>query len=544
MPKRGNISVGCWPPIFWTFSVLCFLYLSPGGSAIADVSLRLQETVSQFYSGSSAEFSFDLSGLSSEGEVTAAWKLLLGAAAVGEGEAVVQRGEEGAGTVKFCLDFPEVSRPVEVAWAVKILVGGRPEAEEVFLFRVYPRDLSDQLRSTLFSPKSGIYDPKGRLKGLLASLEVAFTDLPTPLALRTFPGEILIVGPGAFSSPRESFFAILKDSVVRGVLILDQTVFPGDLSLPLEPLAPLASPGVQSVSVAAGHPVLEGLEAEDLPWAGPGVRPLKKPGRGSYRSLIDPAPLLPNSADPLSLIIESLPGERRIIFCQLPLVEAAGRDPAADLLLANLVDLLFFPIEEPDPVFVIGTASREEREFCRELGLPEPRLSRPPGPYRQAVVFAGPGTAEALAGEREELVLSLKELLESGGRLLLIGLEPETLPFWGELLPEGLELTGYQPSAVFPPETPIFWGISAADWEGCLRVAADYPFGQLIGDGIQPVAPLVGKSDWGPGAVVICQYPFYRFFGEPLVAAAAAQFLTNLGLAREPGLAGDKEAGR
>ncbi|MDP8234808.1 MAG: hypothetical protein P9M08_00335 [Candidatus Erginobacter occultus] len=519
--------------------------LFPGiRSVSAGVSLSLQEGPLRFYSGSSAELTIELFGLPPEGEPSAVWKLMLGAAAVGEGETRGERGEEGTAAVRARLDFPAVSRPVEVAWAVKIFAGGRPAAEEFFLFRVYPRDLAARLRAALAGKKPGVYDPRGKLFGLLDSAGVEYTAIHTPFGLRAFRGETLLVGPRAFSSPRESLFTLLEDSGVRGVLILDQAVFPGDLPCPVEPGDPISTPGGRSVAVASGHPVLDGLEGEDLPRTGPGVRPLKKPGRGRYRSLIDPAPLRPDSGGFLSLVLECLPGGRRLIFCQIPLLGAVGRDPAADLLLANLVDLLFLPLEEPDPVFVIGGAGREERDFCRAMGLPGPRLSRPPGPYRQAIVFAGPGTVESLAGREDELVSSLGEMIESGGRLLLIGLDPETLPFWRPLLPEGLELAEYQPGAVSPPEDPLFRGISATDWEGCLRAASDYSIYQTTGEGIHPVAPLVGKADRGRGAVVICQFPFHRLLGEPASAASAAQFITNLGLAREPGPAGDKEAGR
>lgn len=532
MPERGKISVGLGTLVLWNFSALCFLFFSPGGFAAAEVSLRIRETDPQFYSGSSVEFTLELSGLPPEGEAATAWKLMLGAAVVGEGNAKAVRGEEGMGIVKVRLDFPAVSRAVEVDWAVRVFADGEPVAEAVFPFRVYPRDLGDRLRVILSPRRPGVFDPGGRLSGLLSSLGVEFTALPTGLALRAFRGEVLLVGPGAFSSPRESFFSFLESTGVRSVLVLDQSVFPGDLPGELVLAEPLPAPGAVSV----------GLEASDIPPAAPGTRPLVKPGQGSYRSLIDPIAGLNSNGAPLSLVLEYLPGERRIIFCQLPLLDSVGRDPAADLLLDNLVRVLVAPSEESVPVFVIGGGGGGEGEFCRELGLPEPRLTLPPGSFRRAVVFAGRETRESFSGREDELVSALKGMVADGGRVVLIGLVPETLSFWRPLLPEGLELEEYLPGAVSPPAGPLFRGVSPDQWGECLKKAeeAGIEMYRIRGEELRPVAPpLVGKADLGAGAVVICQYPFPRIFREPAAASAAAQFLTNLGLARRAGADGE-----
>ncbi len=363
---------------------------------------------------------------------------------------------------------------------------------------------------------------------------VEFTALPTGLALRAFRGEVLLVGPGAFSSPRESFFSFLDSAGVRSVLVLDQSVFPGDLPGELVLAEPLAAPGAEAVPV--------GLEASDIPPAAPGTRPLVKPGQGSYRSLIDPIPGLNGNGAPLSLVLEYLPGERRIIFCQLPLLDSVGRDPAADLLLDNLVRLLPAPIEEPRPVFVIGGGGGGEGEFCPELGLPEPRLTVPPASFLQVMIFAGRETRESFSGREDELVSALKGMVADGGRVVLIGLAPETLSFWRPLLPEGLELEEYLPGAVSPPAGPLFRGVSPDQWGECLKKAeeAGIEMYRIRGEDLRPVAPpLVGKADLGAGAVVICQYPFPRLFREPAAASAAAQFLTNLGLARRAGADGE-----
>lgn len=509
----------------------------------AEVVITLREGPLRGYSGESVRATLAISGLP-PGAASAAWKLLAGRAAVGSGEAAGERVGEGEATVIVDLRFPEVARPVELSWAVRVFAGGQPAGEAVFPFRVYPRDLSGRLRAILSPRRPGVYDPKGGLAGLLDSLGVEFTLLGSPQALRAFRGGVLLVGPGAFSSPRESFFSLLEEAGVESVLVLEQAVFPGDLPLELEAVDPLPAPGGPVLPAAPGHPALAGLEAEDLPPAA--GRPLKKPGRGNYRSLLDPGPGSPAIGGPFSLVLEALPGRKRLVFCQIPLVEAAGRDPGAGLLLAALAGYLPAGREEPEPVFVIGGPGEGEEEFCREMGLPEPRLSLPPEGYRRAVVFAGRRTVAALAGKEEETAGGLAALAVSGGRLLVLGLEPESLDFWWPLLPEGLELEELPSPDFGAPRDPLFWGISPADWEECLgrAAAAGLPLYGLRGGDLRPVAPpLVAKAVQGAGSVAVCQYPFHRLSGEPAAAAAAAQFLSNFRLDRGPGPAERQEAG-
>ncbi len=531
---------------FPVVSALWLLFFSGPRGAFAGVFLSIGEEAGNFYSGEIAELTLTITGISPE-ETAAAWKLLLGEAVVGEGQAPGVGARDGAAWMRTRLAFPEVTRPVRVDWAVGVFAGVEPVAQAVFPFRVYPRDLGDRLRAVLSPRKPGVFDPGGRLVGLLSALGVEFADLRTDLALRAFRGETLLVGPGAFSSPRDRFFALLEETGVRSVLVLDQDVFPDDLPLRLELGAPLPPPGSASIPAAPGHPALPGLGGEVLPAAGPGVCPLKKPARGRYRSLIDPESGSPAGGEALSLALEYLPGRPRIIFCQLPLVEAAGRDPAADLLLASLARALLLPGEDPEPVLVIGGPGREEEEFCRELGLPAPRLALPAAGHRRVIVFAGRSTASALSEKGDDLPGALAALAEGGGRVALIGLEPETLSLWRPLLPEGLELEDYAPGEFGPSADPLFWGITEAEWDECLRLAeaAGVFLYRVRGEELRPVAsPLVWKAERGRGAVVVCQYPFHRLFGEPPVSAAAAQFFTNFSLARSPGPAGIEEGAR
>jgi hypothetical protein len=377
---------------------------------------------------------------------------------------------------------------------------------------------------------------------LLRSLGIEFTDLPTRISLQAFRGEALIVGPGAISGPRENFFPLLGAAGVRAAVILEQSALPGDLPWPLKLARPILLGDGRVFSVAPGHPVLDGLEGEDCWPSAPEVFPLLKPARGPCRSLLNFLPRFPEKGGAFSLLLECLPGRTKFIFCQLPLVSACGRDPAADRILIELFRWLYSPADEPEPVFVVSGPGQEEADFCREMGLPESRSLLPPGAGRRAMVFAGRETAEYLSGRESELVPALEELVASGGRLLLLGLEPETLALWRPLLPAGLELRECPPGAG-RAECPLSWGISQSEWEECFARASESPglrlYQPLLPGGagdLHPVAPpLVWKTDLGRGAVVICQFPFQRFYRDETVGAVAARFLTNLGFALQPG---------
>jgi hypothetical protein len=65
-----------------------------------------------------------------------------------------------------------------------------------------------------------LYDPAGRLAGLLAHERIGFAQVSSRHAVDFFDGQVLLIGPDALDAWDADFFARLADRVRRGVRLL------------------------------------------------------------------------------------------------------------------------------------------------------------------------------------------------------------------------------------------------------------------------------------------------------------------------------------
>jgi hypothetical protein len=109
---------------------------------------------------------------------------------------------------------------------------------------ILPRGTLSWAREPLSHVSVGLYDPSGRLGGLLEQERIAFARVSTRHAVDFFDGQVLLIGPDALDAGDADFFARLADRVCRGIrlLLLYQTV-------PWEGLGLRCERGPQSAAV-------------------------------------------------------------------------------------------------------------------------------------------------------------------------------------------------------------------------------------------------------------------------------------------------------
>jgi len=271
---------------------------------------------------------------------------------------------------------------------------------------------------------------------------------------------LLVVGPDTLTA-KEAYGQELLAFASRGnkVIVLEQGTPVGGSNLPA-PLQLGPSPGGYAHPQALGTPVFRDLGKEDLiDWAAehPTYRePYLKPSQGG-RSLAQCGRLLPYSC-----LLEFAARQGVMVLCQLRVGANLGLDPAADVLLRNLVEhyaafrpspgvaAIYAPDEPPsvpvDPGAKAVSTGRTKKPLtpgvtgslaeniiatgalCQKVaGLAEALdASR----FKAAVIYASPKTLAELASMKDKF----EAFQQAGHWIMLAGLTPEGLDAFNRLM--------------------------------------------------------------------------------------------------------------
>lgn len=310
-----------------------------------------------------------------QSHLTVAWTLSAADKVVDQGE---QKLELEAGDHRMLtvdLDMPVVDRRTPLAWNITIRSNDTQVFEHTYNYYVFP-----PIRVPAISARLGLYDPSGTTARALQRLGVK----PTAIASLTSPLpelDVLIIGAGAFShidSPALSIGEtpsgreVLTDFVSRGggVLVLRQDAYPHgwfDIAL-------ADHQSTMVFSLCHDHWAFYGMEPSDLKfWRDDHMvssRELVRPTKGGSVSIA-----VSGSKQGLhySPLLERFIGEGTVVHCQLRLIEKAGKEPAADFLLGNLLRYVSkwgvrrAPYARQETAIVGG--SDEYQRYLRSLGL-------------------------------------------------------------------------------------------------------------------------------------------------------------------------------
>ncbi len=331
-----------------------------------------------------------------------------------------------------------------------------------------------------------LFDPRGETAAWLKGLGIPFQSVSEVSGLAA--GDLLIVGKAALSAtgPAPDLRAVRQG---LKVILFEQTAEALEKRLGFR----VQEYGLRQVFPRVpDHPALAGLTAarlrdwrgaatlvpprlayESRPRQGPTVQwcglpvprlwrcgnwgsvasvLIEKPARGDFLPLVDGGYGLQYSP-----LLEFHEGRGLALFCQLDLTGRTEADPAAGLLLRNLLQYALG--WQPAPrrsAFYAGESAG--RAWLESAGVPVAGLAGTvPAPGQ--LLLLGPGSGATLAGHKA----GLAEWLQTGGSLLAIGLDQSAAD---TLLPVSLTVkkTAYI-SGFFPPFSwsSRFAGISPAD---------------------------------------------------------------------------------
>lgn len=268
-----------------------------------------------------------------------------------------------------------------------------------------------------------VYDRSGRVAVYLSDIEQPFESIQSLIDLKSASG-LLIIGPDTLTA-EEAFGPGLLSFAVRGgrVICLEQELPPAGAALPA-PLRPTARFGGYAHPNALGTPVFQDLDADDLiDWAGdhPTYKAVyQKPSQGA-RALA-----VAGSSLEFSPLVEVPCGTGAIVLCQLRVGTKLGVDPAADVLLRNLLNVYGQYRPASGVASFVGSGTRPLRDKLAQTGVlledvPSLELALDASKYQVAIVEGTSQNLKKLTG----LAKAVERFQQGGGWIVLCNVDAQ-----------------------------------------------------------------------------------------------------------------------
>jgi len=300
------------------------------------------------------------------------------------------------------------------------------------------------------------------------------------------PGGILVVAPDALAQGASASPFVEYASRGGRVVCLEQefpfsgSALPVPLTLAVEERKRVDADF--AFGQGMGSPILEGLMDSDLSnWAGgsPTAKAVWNRPSGSARAWVVCGPALKYAA-----LVEMPCGRGEVIACQMRVGAKLDVEPAAGVLLANMLRRADAYEPASGSMVVFAPQSPQIIEFVRGLGCRMRESADLSGaglpPDTVLIVHASRANLEALLRSRAEV----ERFVRSGGWVMLWGLEPDGLAAYNELLGTRHHIREFRVEAVRLEPDPLTAGLDSPDvrmhtdeviapWSGLKLVSPD-----------------------------------------------------------------------
>jgi beta-galactosidase len=394
----------------------------------------------------------------SDAPVTFAWAYTLDGQRIA-GETTALDIEPGFGKEQWLtVAPPAVDARTEGALELKVSQAGAQDFTDSLPVPAMPSVAKVQVNVPV-----AVYDKSGKVAPFLAKAGIKAEPVQNLTALDKRKG-LLIIGPESLTAD-EAFGGDLLKFAVRGnqVIVLEQDipVAGANLSAPLRTTTRF---GGYAHPQALGTPVFGDLGRDDLiDWAGehPTYKcAYVKPSQGG-RSLVECGPELPYSA-----LVELGAGQGVMVLCQLRVGAKLGTEPAADVLLRNLVEhyagrtpsQAVAAIYAPDDPLLAET-------IAATGALTEPVDTLAAALNRDAYQAAVIDATEANLAALNRLKAQADAFQTAGGWIMLCGVRPESIEEFNTLLGTDHLLRPFRIERVFlqNPHHPLAATLSDSD---------------------------------------------------------------------------------
>jgi len=473
------------------------------------------------------------------------------------GDQVIESGSleltpaQGVAHGEFVTTMPNVNQRLPLTFAVRVYAGGKTVAGEEIQESVFPDEpaLLDSDRAE--KARIGLFDPSGATAQVLTRMGVAFTPLSSHLGLQAFPGDVILVGEGEAFARAPGSLSLVGDRARRGaaLLVLAQASWPPPHLRPIwlappeqvdfniaEPLSAHPDlvrdllPGDLSVWRLRPDPEEEGL------WELASWQALPVPVRGNFRLHLSVA----GGTMERSPLTEYLVGDGRVLVTTLPVVAAYEREPAARIMMRNLLLLATAPTTKWKRTALWGDPEGEAARWLTELGVQAQPNMVNLAETDVLLVDGSSALSETFPKHEAEMLEALERFVRRGGVALIFGLTEERLEDYRPLFPEGFSLEQREVEQVlFERTEPLLWGVPPEKLRqfvaGCEGIdIPEFERGEKAQAVTEP--PVGARFLLGEGEVLLVQIPLWELADEQGASRLLSQILTNLGVPlAEPG---------
>ncbi|RLI06667.1 hypothetical protein DRO22_00310 [Candidatus Bathyarchaeota archaeon] len=356
---------------------------------------------------------------------------------------------------------PKVTRKEEITFEFKLLRGEETAFHDRRIYEVHPK-----VRLTPWKkPPVAVYDKVGETRRLLSDFGVNFVEINEFGNLNPEDYPLFVIGYRSLDDKIAEDAEKIKEYVNKGgtVLCFEQDHYPK--WLPIELKLDTFHACTISWPRASGHPLLRGLKESDLRYWNPDHIVSKadfiKPSRGKFRVIIDCGGKSGLSWTPLLEVIE---GKGRYVLCQVEVTSKATSEPAAGILLSNLLNYVGARSEIKKTGIIASENGLMERTL-RTIGLETENLhgelkTIDLSNYDLILVEGDEETFKHI----EENASKITQFIRQGGTILFHKLEPRTAEALGGLLNVPLKLYGSKRERLVKSVSHrLLWGISNHD---------------------------------------------------------------------------------
>ena len=455
--------------------------------------------------------------------------------AQGEGEVEIPTGQQVRQPVKISLPSNLATGEYILSADFQFSTGERQSDQ--FVIHVLPKpnwhELAEIVRKRRI--RIGLFDPHGETAKLLDRIQIDYQPVRADSDVRRF--DVLIIGKKALTleNPAPSLGAV-RDGLK--VIIFEQMGEVLEKRLGFR----VAEYGLRNVfRRIPDHPYLAGLteehlrdwhgEATLLPprleytlsdryagaptvwWCGLEVPRLwrcgnrgnvasvsiEKPAVGDFLPIIDGGFSLQYSP-----LLEYREGKGMVLFCQMDVTGRTEPDPAAEILLHNILKTVFstkYPVTPEKQAFYIG--EQQGKNYLQQLGIKVADfVGQSLSP--KDVLIVGKGASEQLSKIRT----GLAKWLKAGGQILCLGLDEQEA---NSFLPVTVRMEQAEYINAYFPPPPLsspFVGISPADVHN-----RDPRILSLLREGCETLGGVLGRTR--QYNIVFCQLLPWNFVKRP-----------------------------
>ena len=258
---------------------------------------------------------------------------------------------------------------------------------------------------------------------------------------------------------------------------------------------------------------------------------------GDFTLLLDVA----GRAAPGTVALEVRHGKGRYVFCQLPIAHDFATEPSARYVLANLLAYSATAPPLASPVRAAVLADADEEAFTKafdriglEADLNPPSLEG----YGVVIVYGSEVAAHAFRRDKAARTQELRDLMDAGGKVVLLDMTPQTVDTFRAIYDGTLELAAARGDMDFAAvlDKPLARGLRPAELEALCR-RAEYPLITYRGrrDPAPVSAPGLLAAQQGKGAVVFCQLPLPEKDDDDATIRTFSEIFNNMSLTlRDP----------